>query len=435
MCFESAIRVACMIGSGLCLAGNQTVKLMKKDVKMAYGLLVLFFSVLLLVIVYWGGKYLNFASNFINCPNDVSLDVCLGLSAVYRLSAVLAFVHLIVGLCCLTRDGFAKAVNEGLWGIKILLTAGLFIGSLFIDNKVFEPYARASIYLGGVFLFVQAVSLIDAFYLWAEFWAKKFDDGNNCYGCLLIFTSLLMYALTGFFVYLGFKNYWAQGCFSNRMLLIIPVIFVIAFTVLIILRFHPKGSIITSGAISIFGAYLFWAALISNPDEKCNPDYSSKTNMFIQIGFSYFFAFMCNLYWSLSTKPSSAYQSANLPAPAATEGDSELETKAEQENKNAPQETNLIKHDNTPEQYEEYENNSYLKFHCFMVLFSIYICAVFTNWGHATVSEDSSRNWNYQVRGDSSPYYIKVFIGIFTFGLYLWTIVAPTLFPDRNFDT
>jgi serine incorporator 1/3 len=436
MCFGSVLRIACMVGSGLCTIGNQATKLMKQDVKLAYGILVLFYSLFLMLVLYFLAPYLKFANSFIGCPsgNDNELNTCLGMSAVYRMSFVLAIVHILVGLSCLTRDKFAKIVNEGLWGFKMILTAGGFFGTLFMSNDFFNTYAKVSIYLSGMFLFVQAVSLIDGFYLWASFWAKKYDDGNGCYGCLLIFTSLLQYALIGFFVYHGFTHFWQPGCSGNKFMLITPVFFTIFFIILIVLRFHPNGSVLTSGAISIFGVYLFWATLVSNTNTTCNNQYSSGSAMLLQIFFSFFFAFSCNIYWALITQSSVAYKQAQLPDVAATDGDNEIAEKTEKENeaKEGNQNTNLIRRDDTAEQYVEYENNSYIKFHGFMILFSVYICAVFSNWGHATINGQS-----YNYKGDSSnaPYYIKATTAVFTFGLYLWTVVAPTLFPDRDFNS
>ena len=317
----------------------------------------------------------------------------------------------------------------------MIIVLGGVAGSLFINNSFFIPYAKASLYFSAVFLFVQAVSLIDAFYLWADFWAKKFDDGNNCYGCLLIFTSLLMYAAATFFVIQGFRSFWLPGCGAGKTLLLLAAILSISFVVLIILKFHPTGSIITSGAISILGVFLFWSALVSNPSSSCNPEYSSKTAMILQLVFSFGFAFSCNIYWALVIQKSSAYEAAQIPQVSASQGDDEIDKKIEQEQKDAKAdggEANLIRTDGKEAEYIEYENNSYIKFHGFMFLFSIYICAVFTNWGHASISNDT---WNYEGNESDAPFYIKTAIGVFTFGLYLWTIVAPTLVPDREFDT
>lgn len=436
MCIGILCSACSVIGTGLCCVGTHTSRLMKKDVKMGYGLLILFFSSFLMLILYFGSRYLHFAGKFINCPNDESLDSCLGLSSVYRLSFVLAIFHLIVLLCCLTRDSFAKIVNEGLWGFKLILILAGFIGMLFVSNNFFEPYAKSSMYISGIFLFVQAVCLIDAFYLWAQFWAKKYDDGNNCYGCLLIFTSLLMYSVAGYFIFSGFKHFWISGCIGNITILIFAVIFTLAFVVLIVLKFHPNGSIITSGAISIFGVYLFWSALISNPSDKCNPQRNNRWFMLMQILFSFFFAFSCNIYWALVTQKSTAYEAAKLPQISSSEGDEEVDKKIEAEQEEAKTkegaQTNLIRNDGKEKEFEEYENNSYIKFHGLMFLFSIYICAVFSNWGYAAITD---KTYNYEGSDSSAPYYIKIFIAFFTFSLYLWTVIAPTVFPDRDFNT
>lgn len=435
MCLEGAIRGLCLVGSGACFVGKGATRLMKKDVKMAYGINFLLFSGFLMIMLYFGGGVIKFAGKFIDCPEGESLETCLGLSAVYRLSFVLATLHLLIGLSCLTRDKFAKVVNEQLWGLKLLVVVGGFIGTLFISNdSFFIPYAKITLYLSGLFLFAQAVSLIDAFYLWADLWAEKFDNGNKCYGCLLITCSLGMYLGAGYFIYSLFKDYWIPGCGWNIFWIIVMIVTAVVFIVLIVLKFHPNGSIITSGAITIFGIYLFWAAFITDPRTECNPSYSSKTNMVIQILASMGFGFACTVYWAVTYQGSKAYDQSKLPSLGANEGDEEVEKETEQIQKEQDGDdsaTNLVKVEDTT-QFVEYENNSYLKFHAFMMLFAFYICAVFTNWGHASISDTT---WNYEDSQSSGPYYIKIAIGIFTYSLYLWTVVAPTLFPERDFNT
>lgn len=432
MCITSVLQGLCLVGQGMCWLGGGATKLMKKDVKMAYGILLMFYCALLFVLLFWVSGWLSFATKMIGCEGQDGS--CLGISAVLRLSFVLAVLHLLVGLSCLTRDTFAKIVNEGLWGFKMLLVVGGFIGSLFIPNTFFTKYAQFSLYAGFIYLFAQAVSLIDGFYLWAEFWAKKYDDGNKCYGCLLIFVSLIMYSLSGYFVYFGFERFWNPGCGGNKAYMIITLLIYVLYVVFIILRFHPQGSIITSGAITIFGSFLVWESLVSDPSESCNPEYKSKNSMVLQIVFSLLFGFSCNIYWALSTQSSAAYQQAKIQAPNVTEGDKEAEEKKEkenEENKGKEGQTNLIQRDD-PNKFADYENNSYIKFHGFMVLFSIYICPVFTNWGHASISNNT---WNYDNSTSAAPYYLKILVAVFTLLLYMWTIVAPKIFPEREFGT
>ena len=127
----------------------------------------------------------------------------------------------------------------------MIFVTALFIGFFFIKNTFFLNYARVATWLGGVYLFLQMVSIIDAMYLWAEYWAKKFSDGNTCYGCLLIFAAVGMYTATGFIVFNSFRFFWIAGCGLNKFMLILLCLFLVAFPVLILLKFHPKGSLIT----------------------------------------------------------------------------------------------------------------------------------------------------------------------------------------------
>lgn len=163
---------------------------MKHAVKLSYAMLFFAYCISIFVVLYYGGSLLKYANWVIQCPQE-SLDTCLGISAVYRFSFVFAIFHLVVLLCCLTRDAFAKCVNEGCWFVKALIIFAGFIVTLYIPNEFFRYYAELTNYGGFAFLLVQSVSLIDFLYLWAEFWAEKYNRGNGCYGTLLILISLI----------------------------------------------------------------------------------------------------------------------------------------------------------------------------------------------------------------------------------------------------
>ena len=60
------------------------------------------------------------------------------------MSASLAILHMLIGFACLTRDGFAKCVNEGAWGLKILGVMIMWVGMLFIPSNYFDYYATVA---------------------------------------------------------------------------------------------------------------------------------------------------------------------------------------------------------------------------------------------------------------------------------------------------
>ena len=172
-------------------------------------------------------------------------------------------------------------------------------------------------------------------------------------------------------------------------------VFPILFTTLIVLKFHPKGSVVTSGAISIYGVFLIWTAFVSFPnkqaDATCNTVIGSKTSMFAQLFSSLSVALICTFYWSLSSKPSKALEEARVEAIVAEP--EEDEEAINQENakraakpEGAKKQERLIDtvEEGSEKDFSAYEDGSYLKFHIFMMFFAIYISPLFTNWGNTS---------------------------------------------------
>lgn len=232
-------------------------------------------------------------------------------------------------------------------------------------------------------------------YLVAEFWAKKYDEGNTCYGVIMIGTMIGIYGSLGFLLYVGFKYYWLSGCYSNKIILLIMPLFAIVFTVLVLLRFHPKGSVITAGSISLYGAYMAWSALLSNPYTECQIDSAINNNiLWIQLFSNLLVGFGCTIYWALSHTASGAYKEAAVNT-IAVNNEQEVDEEEEKELLEAEEKErndeiqrrksngiqgNLIDKRTKRSEYWAYEDSTYLKFHLFMALFAIYLCPVFSNW-------------------------------------------------------
>jgi len=81
------------------------------------------------------------------------------------------------------------------------------------------------------------------------------------------------------------------------------------------------------------------------------------------------------------------------------------------------------------EHLKEYQHNEYIKFHIFMALYSTYISVYFSNWGNATI--DGS-HWG-TAETSYFPMYIKGLVYLTGAGLYLWTLLAPTIYPEKEF--
>ena len=46
--------------------------------------------------------------------------------------------------------------------------------------------------------------IIDLCYIWGEKWWEIYDEGNECFSVIMLVTSLILYAGTGFLTYKNF---------------------------------------------------------------------------------------------------------------------------------------------------------------------------------------------------------------------------------------
>lgn len=68
MCFGiNAVSVASICCQGFCAAGSASKRLMKKDVKVGYGILLVFFSLVLSLIMFVVSDWFSFLASWVGC--------------------------------------------------------------------------------------------------------------------------------------------------------------------------------------------------------------------------------------------------------------------------------------------------------------------------------------------------------------------------------
>ena len=78
----------------------------------------------------------------------------------------------------------------------------MIYGTMYLPNSLFTIYGQFAVFGSLVYLFVQNLSIVDASYLVGVFWADKyFEDNNTCYAVIMLLYTLLVYTLSGLFVY------------------------------------------------------------------------------------------------------------------------------------------------------------------------------------------------------------------------------------------
>lgn len=215
---------------------------------------------------------------------------CKGDAAVYRISFVLAIFFAVVGLLSSASDAF----HRGWWGPKLIAFFALLIGCFFIPNNVFDNdgYAWVARVASGLFLCLQILALIDFGYQWNEDWVLRATGGDEAASAelagamdgsegltkpgwlyaVLGCASLLYCFAFGMVVYM-FAAY--DECGLSIAITSVILLLMVLFTGLSLFRDTVlgneefQGAILPASVVAAYSAYLGWSAISSHPDPIC----------------------------------------------------------------------------------------------------------------------------------------------------------------------
>jgi len=359
------------------------------------------------------------------CENE---QTCYGVFAVYRLCFTLAVFFLALALIMIgvSHEGdFRVGVQNGWWGLKIILFAGLLVGAFFIPNPFFTYFGWVALGFAAIFVFIQLIYLVDFAHGLAEFFHEKADqsDNNNfmylmagitggCYLLILVGTIL-------FYVFFGHDS---LNCGTNIAFITINVVFGIASSALSIhskvQEKNPRMGLLQSATVFTYTTYLIFSAMMSDTSE-CNPwaNSSSASNTGVVIGS--LFAIIAVVYGAFSTGSRTEDGSETQPLTKEEKEDKAADDAADKEDGIA------VKEDRSgiPVTY------SFTKFHLMFALGAMYLAMLMSDW-HTISGTDPE---NLVIDMGAPSYWVKIVSTWICYLLYLWTILAPVCFPDRDF--
>ncbi len=139
MCLGICIRGACcccrICCNDLCRGVKRTFGVtVRQQVRLAYLSLTFLCVDFKVFLMHYVPSSLGFWSTFIHCPQSSGGTemLCLGVSALYRMSLALAILYILLLLFCLLRDECARLFNESLWFLKAFTVIGTFFALMFI---------------------------------------------------------------------------------------------------------------------------------------------------------------------------------------------------------------------------------------------------------------------------------------------------------------
>uniref|UniRef100_UPI00358E1040 serine incorporator 1-like n=1 Tax=Myxine glutinosa TaxID=7769 RepID=UPI00358E1040 len=382
----------------------------------------------------------------------VNCDSLVGFKAVYRVCFATAMFFLLFALIMLglksSKDPRAP-VHNGFWFFKFAALIGIAVGAFYIPEGAFTT---VWFYIGmaGAFCFIliQLVLLIDFAHSWNESWVEKMEEGNSrCwYAALLSVTGigygLSITAVVLFYVYYTVKDNCAENKFFISFNLILCFLASIISILPKIQEAQPRSGLLQSSVITLYTMYITWSAMSSEPDKECNPGLlniiiHSKTigNDTVTptvtphvgqwwdaqsiVGLAIYL--LCILYSSIRTSSNSQVSKLTLSGAESTLLDSTSETSSAQDVR--VEEGNGRVEDNEKDGVQY----SYSFFHFMLFLSSLYVMMTLTNW----YSPDSDYKY---LQSKWPAVWVKISSSWVCICLYVWTLVAPCVLANRDFD-
>lgn len=306
-------------------------------------------------------------------------------------------------------------IHHGGWMAKVFCWFVIIVLMFFVPNGLVSFYETIAKFGSGLFLLVQVVLLLDFVHGWNESWVAK--DEQFWYAALLIISAI---CYIGTFVFSGLLFHWftpsGHDCGLNTFFLVFTLILVFVFA---IVALHPKinGSLLPASVIALYCTYLCYNGLSSEPrDYECNGLHnhskaistgSITLGMLSTVLSVVYSAVRAGSSTTLLSPPSSPRAGSDKPLLPFDKSDAaDEDTK-----KDAPR----------PVSY------SYSFFHLIFSLASMYSAMLLTGWS-TSVGESGKL-----VDVGWASVWVRIVTEWATAALYIWSLVAPVLFPDREF--
>lgn len=377
-----------------------------------------------------------------------------------------------------------------LWGPKVLALVALVAVAFVLPNDVFVGYSWLALVGAAAFVLVQIVVLIDFACEWAAAWvahmedeADEYADGCGAAGCrngyfvTLLATSAAMFAgalaIVVALYCLFTRAHVPGGCSGgalNAFLITVQLVLSVVCAVCAVLpavkERTPDSGLLQASFVALYTAYLLLSALLSEPNswkDGCNRWYtdtpgstggdstsgtafpwyrgtSAGERVTAVLGAVITVVAVC--YSTFRTSASTDKLviddgiGSNRTSVVATvvDGDDESSSSSSSSDKDKNQDSGNSGSSGNKGGAQRVPF-SFALFHTAFMLGAMYVQQLLTNWETLSAHDAQSSAAAPAVTVDSGAgsVWAKIVSSWLVFALYLWSLFAPLLFPDRDF--
>lgn len=393
--------------------------------------------------------------------NDVYSDLyvqCVANTGVFRPTFVSTVFFLLSAVATKANPHLNKKVWPAKFGMYFILLAIV----MFVPNEpLFTPIYLILLRLGAMmFIFIQQIILIDMAYNANETlvgFAEEADNEEWGSGVVwlrtIIILAVVLYITS--FTGIGILYHYFNGCTENSIVITLTLLQIIIMTV-IQLVYSEEGSTLTTSVLSLYSTYLAYSIVSKNPNGVCNPTLGEDDIWSIVIGLCLTMVSLAWTGWSWTAQSriesvdaletTTSLNSAAVGGSSNGGGDVTRMSQSANLNLDVPfldpnerpttglvMESDDNEYDDSPSAASA--SPSLWKLNIVMVLISCWVGASLTGWGSITsgVGEAGEHTAANPLVGRLNMFMIALSQNVAIL-LYLWTLVAPKLFPDRDFS-
>lgn len=374
-------------------------------------------------------------------------DTLLSYASVYRVLFFLAIFYFIQSLVYFgvssSQEQRAR-INNGFWGVKIVILSLLTFLFLFIPHSDYTGEVWTFFGLNGGFAFIilQFVLLIDFVHSWNVSCVERLEASSNyaqakMWYIILWVPTITLYVISVISVISFYILYaWAPGCHNNMFFITFNVYLCLAATYIsvnpVVQEARPRSGLLQAAVATAYNTFITWQALSNEPDEICNPsrDYLFPGTPFsnLQILLSLGFMFFVLIYACLRDVRAPQYGKLNLghaPTPPLNEVREDPEGVETTVRSSAFAERGCVFDDE-----KEGVAYSYSFFQVLFCLAALYTMMSLTSW----YRPEEGQHFSVKLVCGWGAVWIRLSAAIFSTFIYIWTLIAPVIFPDSYRD-
>ncbi|KAF9007647.1 TMS membrane protein tumor differentially expressed protein [Cyathus striatus] len=387
---------------------------------------------------------------------DCEGDKCYGVLAVHRICFALALFHLILSAGLIgvkdTKDKRA-AIQNGWWGPKVLLWLILITASFFIPNR-------------------SSLLLVDFAHSWSETCLENWENSNsNLWQWILIGSTAAMYAFSITLTGLLYAYFAGSGCTINRFFISFNLALCVVATIMCIhptiQEHNPRSGLAQAAMVAAYCTYLIVSAVSNHTHEsqQCNPlrngsDTAKGTRKAVVVlgGIFTFLAIAYSTTRAATQSRALVGTKDRIELPEEEAGHAELGFVTTQPSRTespryqallAAVEAGAIPASALEEEEEEEEGDivgetrddertgtryNYSWFHVIFAMGAMYVAMLLTDWNYVSkhpVSGPVDPDADVYIGRSEVAMWMRVVSSWVCMLLYMWSLMAPVLMPDR----